>query len=141
MTKKIPKVIDSITDPDKAKLLLELLKGEPQEEQRYMFVIEQHKVSMLYGFVKFEVFSNEKTLFRFKIQQHISPRPDAPMPYPHLPAQQGFDWSKLEVGKKSYTAGFVDMESKSLWEKIKEGIDNCLEDGEIPFMPSGLLIK
>jgi hypothetical protein len=138
MTKNLPKVLDTIEDPDKVKLIVALLKDEPAEKQRYIFVVEHHKVSMALGFLKFEVFGNETTLFRLKVQQDISPRLDAPAPFPPLPAPQSqqFNWSTLEVGKKHYTVGLFDVEEEGLWKKIQKGIDACLEDGEVPFISS-----
>jgi hypothetical protein len=137
MDRHLPKVIDSIQDPDKAKLIVQMLKDEPSEKQRYIFVIEHIRVSKTLGFIKFEVFGNEKTLFRFKIQQNLHGRHGTPQLFGDKPADN-FDWRWLKVGKKEYLVGLVDVASESLWEKIKKGIVVSLEQGRIPYI-SGLL--
>jgi hypothetical protein len=143
MTHNLPRVLATIEDPDKVELITKMLKGEPQEKQRYLFVIEYSRVSKSLGFVKFEVFGSEKTIFRFKIQQDVSPRTGARSPFSNLSAQQNqqFSWNSLGVGKKHYTVGLVDVEEEGIWKKIQKGVNTCLEEGEVPFLSSLIPMK
>jgi hypothetical protein len=136
MTHNLPRVLATIEDPDKVELITRMLKGEPHEKQRYLFVIEHSRVSKTLGFVKFEVFGSEKTLFRFKIQQNLHGKRATPQLLGDTPADD-FNWRLLKVGKKEYLVGLVDVAPEDLWGKIKKGILLSLEQGRIPYI-SGL---
>lgn len=134
MTNKSKELPGEIKDKEKIKLVSELLKGEPDEEARYVFVLEHLRTTKKYGFIKFEVFSAKKTMLRVKLQQHIPEQlPNAPFPINNQ--QNQFDWTKLQVGKRELIVGLLDVESKTLFEKLKEGFEVALEEGRVPFFP------
>jgi len=133
MTHNMPKVLATINDPDKVALITRMLKDESHEKQRFLFVIEHSRVSQTLGFVKFEAFSSEKMLFRFKIQQNLQGGHSTPR-LSDTPADD-FNWRKLKVGKKVYLVGLMDAASEGLWEKIKKPIIFSLKQGRIPYIP------
>lgn len=135
---KLPKVITSIKDQTKRELIKKLIEDEPEEDQRFIFVIEYQKINETLGFMKFEVFDKEKTVFRIKIQQDITQiNPAGPTKKTFLSAnspQNQFNWSSLKVGEKKFVVGLVDLEAKGIFDKIREGIETSMEEGRIPFM-------
>ncbi len=135
MLEAYPKVLASMNDKHKVALLKQLLKDEPNEKLRHMFVLEHSKISEDVGFIKLEIFNTEKCVFRAKIQEDASRRSR----YSETGnADPLFNWGKLRIGAKKLRVGLVDFESESVWQKFLKGCDAAVKAGRIPFL-SGLI--
>jgi hypothetical protein len=112
---------------NKKSLIKNLLKDEILNKESYVFSLEYHKLTDKIGFFKLEAFdaSAEKIIFKFKIQVD----PSSP--------ENAKSFASLKDGEENIQVGLVQLESKSLFSKFKEGITGSLGEGRIPFI-SGL---
>lgn len=112
---------------NKKALIKALLKGEELNKESYIFSLEYHKLSEKVGFLKVEVLdaNSEKIVFKFKIQVD-----------PSTPENQK-NFAELKDGEENIQVGLVQLESKSLLSKLKEGFTGSIGEGRIPFI-SGL---
>lgn len=111
----------------KKALIKALIKGEELNKESYIFSLEYHKLNEKIGFFKLDVLNaKEESIFKFKIQM------DASAP------ENAVNFGSLKDGEESYNVGLVQLENKSMFSKIKEGISGAIGEGRIPFI-SGLL--
>lgn len=109
---------------DKSQLIKSLLDGEKPSKQTYIFAWENKKVTETLGFFKIEVMdTKQEILFKFKIQIDLTTE------------KNKSDYAKIPIGSSEVYVGLVELESKSFFSKIKEGIESAISSGKIPFLP------
>lgn len=109
---------------DKSALINALLEGEKPSKQTYIFAWENQRVTEQLGFFKLEVLDhNREIIFKFKIQIDISSE------------KNKLEYSKIPIGGSQINVGMVELESKSFFGKLKEGIESAISNGKIPFLP------
>jgi len=102
----------------------ELLKDEKLTKDSYLFNIEHSRISEDQLFLTFEVFNHKKELvFKFKIQIDVTE-----------------NFKTLGVGKSSNKVGLISLSNKSFFQIVKEGIENAVADGRVPFLPGSFTV-
>jgi hypothetical protein len=98
----------------------DLLKSEKLSKESYLFQLEHLKVSTNLFFLKLEVHNYKQELvFKFKIQIE----PDNNL-------------KKLKSGQSISKVGLISWSNKNAFQLIKDGLENAVGEGRIPFLPS-----
>lgn len=102
----------------KKALFTDLLKDEELTKDSYLFNIEHSRVSESCLFLKFEVFNyQEKSVFKLKVQIDLTE-----------------ELKNIPMGKSINKVGLFTLESKNFFQILKDGIENSVSEGKIPFL-------
>lgn len=97
-----------------------LLKNEKLSKESYLFQLEHIKKSTNLFFLKLEIHNYKQELvFKFKIQIE----PDNNL-------------KKLKSGQSISKVGLISWSNKNTFQLIKDGLENAVGEGRIPFLPS-----
>lgn len=112
--------------PTKEEIIQTILAEDPliKKTNRLILLVEYKKIRSNLGIIKAELVSNGKVAIKGSFTCD-----------PVTSEETSFNWDQLEDGE-SFPQGFsLDFKSESTASRIKEGFNNAIKQGKIPFFP------
>lgn len=89
--------------------------------ENFMLILEFRKFSNKLGVIQGKLYQNDKVVLRGKLTDDVSSR-------------DNFNWEELKIGGSSFRGFYLDYKKQTLFSLVKQGFQNSLKQGRIPFL-------